>query len=92
LETSLREEESDVYLIAYEREILPNETIVNLQGKQDCKYVVLYRFSPKFKRLAEATGWPATPEDNLERLEDAGIVMERNGPYCRRCKGKYRTC
>lgn len=29
--------------------------------------------------------WPATPEENLERLDDAGIPLDRGVPKCTRC-------
>ena len=33
-------------------------------------------------------GWPATPEENRERLKDAGMPMERGIPKCMRCDGR----
>lgn len=60
-------------------------TIVNLKGKIDCKYVVGYYFSPNPKRKKFAEGWPPSPEENIQRLKDAGMVMDRMVPKCDRC-------
>lgn len=34
-----------------------------------------------------APGWPASPEENLKRLEDAGIPLDRGVPRCGNCSG-----
>lgn len=35
-----------------------------------------------------AAGWPKDAEENLERLKDAGLPMDRGIPKCSRCDGK----
>ena len=62
-------------------------TIVNLQGKTDCKYVIGYYFSIKPKRAKFAQGFPTSEEENFERLKDAGEAMENVIPVCRNCGG-----
>ena len=65
-------------------------TNVNLQGKVGCKYTVGFYFSPRPKRSKFAEGWPSNPDENLERLADAGRPMEVLLPLCRRCNGAHR--
>lgn len=48
-----------------------------------------FYFSPKPRRANAAQGWPASPEENLERLKDAGLPMDRGVPKCGRCGGTY---
>lgn len=61
--------------------------MVNLQGKQDLKYVVKLQLGPKPKRSGLIGALIAqTPEENLQRLDEAGFVMDGNKPYCARCK------
>ena len=76
----------NIHLIAKEQEIAASYTIVNFQGVKDLKYVVSFQFSAKPKRAKFAEGWPATPEENMERLVEAGIVMDSYVPKCRRCE------
>lgn len=75
----------NIYLIAKEQEIAASYTIINFQGVKDLKYVVSFQFSAKPKRARFAEGWPATPEENMQRLAEAGIVMDSYVPKCRRC-------
>ncbi|KAA8564929.1 hypothetical protein EYC84_010699 [Monilinia fructicola] len=51
----------------------------------DRKYSVSWRKSPKHSRPKEKENWPATPEENLERLADAGQPVDRGIPLCTRC-------
>lgn len=69
------------------KEIFVTQTFVNLQGKLDCKYEVGYYFSDKPKRKSAAQGWPSSAAENLERLSDAGVTMDRGIPKCPRCNG-----
>lgn len=62
--------------------------MINLQGKLNCKYVVAFYFSPKPQRANLKERWPADPEENLERLEDAGFPYDRQIPKCNNCGGK----
>ncbi|KAF8856463.1 hypothetical protein BDZ45DRAFT_466197 [Acephala macrosclerotiorum] len=57
---------------------------MDLQGNLDKKYTIQWRWSPKSARPKEAGGWP-TPEDNLERLADAGEPVDRGIPKCSNC-------
>ena len=58
---------------------------MDLQGKLDRKYQVQYAFTTNPKRGKSKEGWPSSPEENLERLKDAGISVERGIPKCNNC-------
>lgn len=66
-------------------------SLINLQGKLNCKYVVGFYFSAKPQRANLRDRWPATPEENLERLADAGFPYDRQIPKCGNCGGKWRS-
>ncbi|MCJ1468002.1 hypothetical protein MMC07_006628 [Pseudocyphellaria aurata] len=85
LERAFRLNNFNTFLVAREKEMLPTQTLVNLQGKQDCKYEVGFFYSFKPQRAFFARGWPSSPEENDKRLEDAGLPMERGIPKCQRC-------
>jgi len=73
--------------VLQEKEIPLSITLVNLQGKQDCKFTIGYNFSTQPKRAKFAEGWPSSVEENLERLADAGEAMDQLATLCRNCKG-----
>jgi hypothetical protein len=60
-------------------------TIVDFQGHIDRKYVVGIFFSPNARNRKAAERWPQSPEENLERLKNAGFVMDRMVPKCSNC-------
>ena len=60
-------------------------TIVDLQGGIDKSYQVTFQMSAKPRRRSDRAGWPKSPEENLERLKDAGFPEERHVPRCRNC-------
>ena len=91
LEMAFRAQNFQTYLIATENELPKTHTYVNLQGELDKTYRVGFHLSPKPKRETARPGWPANPEENLARLKDAGLPMERGIPKCQRCDGKTRT-
>ncbi|KAI9813656.1 MAG: hypothetical protein M1827_003727 [Pycnora praestabilis] len=90
LEQSFRIQEFSVYLIAIGKEIPDTWTIADLQGKIGCKYAVAYHFSPHPRRPKDKEGWPATPEENLERLKDAGVPVDRQIQKCTNCGGERK--
>lgn len=87
LEKRLRGENIPVYCIAQEMEVPKTMALVNLQGKAGCEFVIGFFFSAKPKRAVFATGWPSSPEENIERLGNAGVPMESFIPLCRNCDG-----
>ncbi|KAI9708159.1 MAG: hypothetical protein M1820_004113 [Bogoriella megaspora] len=85
LERGFRDAHFNTYLVALEKEIPPVNTLVNLQGKIDCRFVVGFFFSQEPKRAKFAHEWPKTSDENESRLLDAGFVMDRMVPKCGRC-------
>lgn len=91
VEAVLRESGCNVYIIAKEQEVSDIHTVVNLQGKKGCQYVVSFQYTGKPPRPKFAQGWPSSPEENLTRLENAGYVMDGLVPKCSNCDGKWWT-
>lgn len=87
LEMAFRAQNFQTYLIATENELPKTHTYINLQGELDKTFKVGFHLSSKPKRETAKQGWPETPEENLERLKDAGLPMERGIPKCNRCDG-----
>lgn len=85
MEQALREDNSPIYLIAQKYEIAPNATIVGLTGTPGMEYILSLQLSAKPRRAKMAQGWPSSPEENLERLEKAGLVQDRGIPICSNC-------
>jgi hypothetical protein len=71
-----------------QKEGFENFTFIDLQGKLDCTYVVKFFFGPKARRKNLEDRWPTTPEENLERLADAGFEYDRLIPKCTNCGGE----
>ncbi|KAL4896780.1 hypothetical protein BDV59DRAFT_113385 [Aspergillus ambiguus] len=88
IEKRMREENFYFYLIALEREVDINFTLINLQGKLNCKYCVGLYNKPKPQRAYLKDRWPVSVEENLERLADAGLPHDRLVPLCRICNGE----
>ena len=64
---------------------------MDMNGKLDCKYHVGFFFSPNPIRVTMKDSWPKSPEENLERLLDAGVPVERGVPKCSNCDGMLVT-
>ena len=85
LENAFRTQDVPVWVIALERpELAVTMTNMDLQGNLDRKYTISYRFSDKPTRPREREGWPSK-EENLTRLENAGIPVPRGLPKCNNC-------
>ncbi|KAL2045292.1 hypothetical protein N7G274_002375 [Stereocaulon virgatum] len=85
LERAFRGNNFNVYLIATEKELPKTHTYVNLQGNSDKTYQVGFYFSDKPKRETQKAGWPENAKENLERLKNGGMPMDRGIPKCSRC-------
>ncbi|KAK4626220.1 DNA-binding protein HEXBP [Fulvia fulva] len=85
LENTFRDAGMNTYLIAKEQPVSDMHTIVNLQGKQELRYVVSFQWSDKPRRAKFAEGWPESKEDNLTRLAEAGFVMDGLKMKCTNC-------
>ena len=64
---------------------------MNLQGRMGCKYHVGMYFSEKCTKKKLVDSWPKSPEENMERLRDAGIPVDRMIPKCSNCDGGLFT-
>ena len=85
LEKELRKRNMKIYIIAMEKEIGLTYTNVNLQGETGKKFVIGYYLSEKAQRPNLAPKWPASPEENLTRLGDAGVPLDCGVPLCNNC-------
>lgn len=83
--------ESNGMVAPQEKEVADTWTIVDLQGKLDCKYTIGFYEDFKPRRQMAAPGWPASPEENLKRLEDAGLPLDRGVPRCGNCSGTVHS-
>jgi hypothetical protein len=84
LEESFRNQNIGIYLIAVNKELIATLTNMDLQGRLEQEYTISYRFSPKPERPRERENW-ASPEENKERLANAGDVVARGVPQCHNC-------
>lgn len=80
IEKGFRSLDIGVFLIAIEKELALTYTNCDLQGNLDKTYTVNWRFSEKPGRPKEAEVWPESIEENLKRLEDAGVPVDRGVP------------
>lgn len=85
LEKAFRNQELNLYIIALEKELAPTYTNMDLQGNLDKKYTASWRKSCRHARPKEKDLWPETPEENMERLKDAGEPVDRGIPKCSNC-------
>ncbi|KHJ34961.1 putative zinc knuckle transcription factor protein [Erysiphe necator] len=85
LEKKFRDSDMGVYIIALEKELATTYTNMDFQGCLDKTYSITWRWSPKPMRPKEIPSWPNTPEENFERLADAGEPTDRGIPKCSNC-------
>lgn len=85
LEREFRGRGFTIFLIAMEKDHGDTYTNVNLQGEIGKKYAVSYFTSATCHRPALVDKWPASPEENLKRLADAGVPMDRGVDKCNNC-------
>ncbi|KAJ1326349.1 cellular nucleic acid-binding protein [Microdochium nivale] len=86
LEKAFRNQSLGLFLIAVEKpDLLFNLTLMDLQGHCDKKYTVSYRFSDKPARPRERAFFPKDPQENLERLKDAGEPTSSGKRKCYNC-------
>ena len=63
-------------------------SLIDLQGKLNCTYVVGFYYNPKPQRANLSERWPSSPEENIDRLADAGLPYDRQVPKCINCGRK----
>ncbi|KAK8245432.1 hypothetical protein HDK77DRAFT_253210 [Phyllosticta capitalensis] len=90
LDQAMRDDNMNVHIVAIDKKEKAGDvfTIVDFNGKTGCTYGLSFNFSYKPKRKMAMSGWPKTPEENRERLADAGFVLDRFVTKCLNCGGK----
>jgi hypothetical protein len=91
LEKECRARKLKVYLIAMEKEHGDTYTVVNMQGEIEKKYCVFYFTSDKPQRPTMKERWPESADENMERLGDAGVAVDRGVPKCNNCESSLPT-
>ncbi|KAI0885590.1 uncharacterized protein GGS22DRAFT_161299 [Annulohypoxylon maeteangense] len=86
LEESFRAQGLQFYLMALDNpSLMQGHTHMDLQGNLGKKYRVHYRWSNKPLRPREAQNFPKSAEENVQRLRDAGEIVDRGIPKCLNC-------
>lgn len=85
LERAFRAHDVGIWLIAIEKTLAVTLTNMDLQGNLGKKYTVTYRFQWNPPRPRDREAWPKDVDENLERLADAGEVVDGGLPKCSNC-------
>ena len=86
LEKELRKRDLSIYLIALKKEAAPAYTYTNLQGEVGKSYQLgIFSRSSKCPRPILMPSWPKNDAENLERLQDTGVPLDRGVPICSNC-------
>ncbi|KAJ5640671.1 hypothetical protein N7528_000296 [Penicillium herquei] len=85
IEKKMREEKFNIYLIAMEKDPVDVMSLIDLQGVLDREFVVGFFYNAAPQRRNLRSRWPSTPEENLERLANAGLPYDRQVIKCRNC-------
>jgi len=91
LEEAFRTQKVAIWLIAIEKELSATYTNMDLQGNLGKKHSISWRWSDKPRAPKEMDIWPATPDENLERLADAGQPIDCKMPKCSNCDALGHT-
>jgi hypothetical protein len=92
LEQEFRDRGFKIHIIAMEKPIGDTWTNVDLQGEIGKKFVVGYYFSDKPQRPNLVDKWPTSSEENMERLADAGVPMNRGVDKCNNWYVDWQMC
>ncbi|PHH54275.1 DNA-binding protein HEXBP [Ceratocystis fimbriata CBS 114723] len=85
IQNDIMEAKINLFFIALPSNLINTKTLMDLQGNLGREYRVNYRFSQKCLRRAEQDQWPATLEENLERLLNAGEPVDSFDSRCYQC-------
>lgn len=85
LEKECRKRKFNIHVIGLKKEVAKAYTNVDLEGNIGRTYTVGYFTSASCPRPVLMPLWPSNVVDNLKRLEDAGVPMERGVPICGNC-------
>lgn len=96
LENLFRQQGWNAHLVAKKCDVSIDYTIVDFQGNADKTYVLDIQWSRKSRRAGLSSNLAESPEENLERLKDCGLIQDRGIPKCSQCGGKWtvpmKTC
>lgn len=86
LEKECRKRRFNIYLIALKKDVALAYTNVDLAGNVGKTYTIAYYTSASCPRPILMPMWPKDAAENLTRLEDVGVPMERGVPICKNCE------
>lgn len=61
---------------------------MDLDGNTGRQHYIGFFFSEKAPRGSLLASWPENPEENIERLKNAGLPVDTKIPKCSNCEGK----
>jgi len=86
VEKELRKRGLNIYLIGLEKEAAQAYTNTNLQGQVGKPYQLgIFTKSSKCPRPILMPIWPKDDAENLERLQETGVPLERGVMICSNC-------
>ncbi|PHH86827.1 hypothetical protein CDD83_9697 [Cordyceps sp. RAO-2017] len=85
LQEALFAQDIKLFLIPIERPLVGVFTNMDLQGNMGKKYSITYRFSETPARPREAESFPENRDVLLDRLNDAGEVVDSGRSLCHNC-------
>lgn len=85
IEKGLRKRGLNFYLIGLKKEVAPAYTNTDLQGEVGKAFTLGIYTKSTCPRPILMQSWPSSTEDNLKRLEDTGVPLERGIPICSNC-------
>lgn len=85
LEKECRKRKFSIHLIALKKDVAVAYTNVDLEGNVGRTYTLAYFTSASCPRPILMPLWPKDAAENLQRLEDVGVPMERGVPICGNC-------
>ncbi|KAF9346865.1 hypothetical protein BGX26_001628 [Mortierella sp. AD094] len=88
IEKKLREEKCNTYLVATMDTVSFGYTLVNLRGepRQEFRVIPSFIMPGSVKKGRMSVGMASSYEENLSRLERAGVVRPSGVPKCHNCK------
>ena len=95
LEIAFRKDNFKVYLIAKKKKIGPQYVCVSPGGQIGMQYQLIFSNTPDAPRKKDEEGWPKSVQENLERLESAGFLLDSGVPVCGNCGERghvFKSC
>jgi len=85
VEKELRKRGLKIFLIGLKKEVAKAFTNVALDGAKDREFTLGIFKAPACPRPVLMPTWPKDAADNLARLENTGVPLERGVPICTNC-------